>query len=234
MPRKHGAPWREPSALKQTAEREAAEAEQQAPPAAEPETAPEEGKKQETATTGDDTETGEEIEEKGPLSKLQDSLRELLDYDQLTEVRLALKARREDLAKHRKKGTELGVYEQDAQRRLFLLDGDDTRFGLIRIFEREQATETRDLFFDREKANGRPDSALDGTITFHTVDGQSITCTLEQLELADKIVHLRALHTAGILPEYVEKAIRDGDFWHLIEDENEAHRALAEAGGVPA
>lgn len=175
-----------------------------------------------------DTETGEVEPEKGPLSKLQDAVRDVLDFDQITEVRLALQARREDLEKHGKKGRELGVYETDADRRMRILSGDSTTFGLLRIFEREVATEQRDIFFERESPNGRkkeeaappaqdPAESTDETITFRTVDGRDITChvsQLEELHLAD----LRALHTAGILPEHVTREIHNQDFWYLVEE----------------
>lgn len=105
-----------------------------------------------------DTQTGEATEERSTLQILQDGVRRLLDYDQLQEVRHALTDRREALEKHRKKGTELGVVEHDADRRLQLLIGDTTRFGLIRIFERETVTEQVDVFFDASKPNGRPDA----------------------------------------------------------------------------
>lgn len=155
--------------------------------------------------------------EPGPLSKLQTAVRELLDFDQITEVRLALQGRREDLEKHRKKGAELGVYEPDTHRRIALLDGSDTKFGLTRIFAREEDSETRDLFFDREKENGRPDG--DDTITFRTVDGRDVTCLLDDLDLPEHLRELRALYRAGILPDRVEKAARDGDFWYEVEAE---------------
>lgn len=210
-----------------------AKGEQPVPEGKEPETT-----EAEPETTGDPETPAEEAtdepekpaDEPGPLTKLQNAVRELLDFDQITEVRLALQGRREDLEKHRKKGAELGVYEPDTHRRIGLLDGSDTKFGLVRIFAREEATETRDLFFDAEKPNGRPDAEpLDGTITFRTVDGKDITCTFEQLETAARLAEVRALHRAGILPAHVEKAIRDGDFWHLIEDEAELATAGAES-----
>lgn len=184
---------------------------------------PEQVKVDEPASAGGPTgepETPAEPEP-GPLSKLQTAVRELLDFDQISEIRLALQGRREDLEKHRKKGAELGVYEPDTHRRIALLDGSDTRFGLIRIFAREEATETRDLFFDAEKPNGRPDAEgeLDETITFRTVDGRDITCHRDKLW--EHAPDLRALFTAGTLEERLQNEIKDQDFWHEIEPEVE-------------
>lgn len=85
----------------------------------------------------------------GSLADSQNALRGLLDYDQLQEVRLALTARRSDLEKHRKKGNDLGVDENDAARRIRIIDGSDVRWGLKKLFAEEVTTYTRDLFFDR-------------------------------------------------------------------------------------
>ena len=95
--------------------------------------------------------------EPGPLTQLQEQVRALFSFDQLSEIRLALSARLEDLKKHEKKGTELGVSEPDTRYRLEILKATSETFGLLRIFAPEQLSETRDLFFDREKPNGRPD-----------------------------------------------------------------------------
>lgn len=108
-----------------------------------------------------DVQTGEEISMQGPLSDLQAKLRDLLDYDQIAEVRLALSSRSAELEKHIKKACDLGVREEDARRRVRLIDGSDTRFGLLRIFAPEQATEQRDIFFDPENPNGRTDAEQD-------------------------------------------------------------------------
>ncbi len=216
---KKGWPHREASPLKQTADREAAEVEKEPVPAGEPE-----------ETTTEDPKKPDEPEP-GPLSKLQIALQELLDYDQITEIRLALYSRETELEKHTKKGSDLGVREEDARRRLGVIRGSDLRFGLVRIFAEAPATEQRDVFFDRESPNGRPSAEI--TLTFRTMEGEEVTCTLEQLELADRIQQIRKLYQAGMLPADVEKAVKDGDFWYLIEDE-EAERALAEAGGVEA
>lgn len=93
----------------------------------------------------DDQETYESA-----LTLAQDALRVLLDYDELLEVRLALRARRGELEKHKKKGAVLGVEELDAIRRLRILDGTETEWGLLRLFAEEHTAENRDLFFDQE------------------------------------------------------------------------------------
>lgn len=162
------------------------------------------------------------VPEPGPLTKIQDAMRELLDHDQLSEIRLALGARREDLKKHEKKGTELGVSEPDARFRLDILDGTSTKFGLIKIFAPFFASETRDLFYDREKPNGRPAAKQptleETTFTFRTVDGRDITCTGGQLRNAHILMDLRAMRVAGTLPEAIEVAFREMGYAHLIED----------------
>lgn len=165
--------------------------------------------------------------EPGPLTKLQDGVRVLFDHDQLSEIRLALNARREDLKRHEKKGVELGVSEPDARFKLEILDGTSTKFGLIKIFAPIQASETRDLFFDRESPNGRPgaEESTDETITFRTVDGRDITCHRDKLW--EHAPDLRALFTAGTLPEKLEKEIKDQDFWYEIEPEAETAGAEA-------
>lgn len=187
----------------------------------------------ETAEPAEPTEPSEDEEEEeeddddetpeaGPLTKIQNAIRAVLDHDQLSEIRLALSARREDLKKHEKKGVELGVSEPDARFRLEILDGTSTKFGLTKIFAPLQASETRDLFFDREKPNGRPrakDPTVENTtFTFRTVDGRDITCTGAQLRLAHILMDLRAMRVAGTLPEAVEVAFREMGFSHLIED----------------
>ena len=100
---------------------------------------------------GVDVQTGEVLAPQSPLIELQEKLRALLDFDQLTEVRLALFSRMEELEKHLKKGSQLGIAEQDARRRILLIDGSDIRYGLARIFAAEVCAydETRDLFFDK-------------------------------------------------------------------------------------
>lgn len=103
------------------------------------------------------SEAGEKMQ--GRLSELQSKLRDLLDYDQIAEVRLALGTRETDLEKHIKKANELGVREEDARRRLRLIRSSDTRFGLLSIFAAEEATYTErtlDMFYDQERPDGRP------------------------------------------------------------------------------
>lgn len=188
-------------------------------------------------TTGE-PETGEEQPEKpaepepGPLSKLQAAVRELLDYDQIGEIRLALYSREAELEKHAKKGSDLGVREEDARRRLHVIRGDSLRFGLTRIFAPEEVTEQRDVFFDREKPNGRPDADI--SVVFVTEAGEQVTCTLEQLRVADKLLEIQKLWLADVLPASLEQQIRTAGLWHLVEGEEEAGRALAEVGGVEA
>lgn len=244
------------------AETSAPEGETNPPPgepvAAEGETA-EPGEPTEPGKDEDEEEEGhDDIPEAGPLTKTQDAIRAVLDHDQLSEIRLALSARREDLKKHEKKGVELGVSEPDARFRLEILDGTSTKFGLTKIFSALQASETRDLFFDREKPNGRPRakeaSVETATFTFRTVDGRDITCTGAQLRLAHILMDLRAMRVAGTLPEAIEVAFREMGFAHLIEDakpasnepaaeepavtefldaiDTEAASQLAEVGGV--
>lgn len=112
-------------------------------------------------TEGTEPEDQQPDEPKGPLSQLQDAVRAILDYDQIGEIRLALYSRETELEKHAKKGSDLGVREEDARRRLHVIRGDSLRFGLTRIFAPEEVTEQRDVFFDREKTNGRPMSDAD-------------------------------------------------------------------------
>lgn len=177
-----------------------------------------------------DVQTGEELKPQGPLSELQEKLRALLDYDQITEVRLALGAREGEIEKHIKKANDLGVREEDARRRLRLIRGSDTRFGLLRIFAPEETTysETRDLFFDQESPNGRPTIK----ITFRTQDGEEVTLTSEQLGLGERLVEVRELYAAGMLPADVEQSLRDGGFWHLIEDGWDEGPPAADAEGA--
>lgn len=110
--------------------------------------------------------------EPGPLSKLQAALQELLDYDQITEVRLALYSREAELEKHTKKGSDLGVREEDARRRLRVIRGSEERFGLVMIFAPVEATEQRDVFYDREKPSGRPksDAEVDQAVHDHVLE----------------------------------------------------------------
>lgn len=204
-------------------EQEETTTEPQAAASAEPEPVPEGV----DPATGEDTTTAEPEKpaepEPGPLTKLQAAIQELLDYDQITEIRLALYSRETELEKHVKKGSDLGVREEDARRRLRIVRGSDERFGLVRIFAEEIATEQRDVFFDREKANGRPDAqeVTDCTITFRTVDGRDVTCTLQQLQIAERLLEVQALYRAGILPSHVETALREQGFWHLVEEAGE-------------
>lgn len=173
----------------------------------------------------------------GPLSEIQSAIRTLLDADQIGEVRLALIARRSELEKHRKKGTDLGVRELDAMRRLRILDGDDTAFGLLLVFAPEAVSETVDMFFDATpSANGA--SAEEPaevarweptTVTFRTVDGRDITTTPEGLAIAGTLLEVRALHRAGILPSNVERVFRERDLWHLVEDAGADSEQLAGA-----
>lgn len=184
---------------------------------------------QETTEAEDTTKEPTRAERmQGRLVELQEKLRGLIDYDQVAEIRLALSSRSADLEKHVKKAGELGVREEDARRRIRLIQGSDTRFGLLRIFAPEETTEQTDVFFDPSNPNGRPDA----TITFKTIDGEEIVCTLDQLEQAEKLIELRALYQAGILPGEVETAIKDGDFWHLIEADDLA--LAVETGAVSA
>lgn len=195
--------------------------------AAEPETTA--GESADEETQAEETTTDAPPEEKGPLSKLQDAVRDILDYDQIGEIRLALYSRESELEKHAKKGSDLGVREEDARRRLHVIRGDSLRFGLTRIFAPEEVTEQRDVFFDQEKPNGRP--AADETITFRTVDGRDVTChvdRLEELHLSD----LLALFTAGTMPSHLENEIRSQDFWYLIEGSDGGSEALAREVGA--
>lgn len=174
--------------------------------------------------------------EPGPLSKLQAAIRELLDYDQIGEIRLALSSRTEEIDKHLKKASALGIREDDARRRLRLIEGTEIRYGLLRLFAPEEATSQHDVFFDQQNPNGRPQA--DETITFRTVDGRDITCLRD--ELWEHAPDLRALFTAGTLTKAFQKEIKDQDFWHEIEpeeqhgQEQEAAAQLAELSGVNA
>jgi hypothetical protein len=57
----------------------------------------------------------------------------------MPDPELELDARRDELEKHQKKGGNLGVDEPDTRRRIRLLDGDTTPWGLIRLFAPESA-----------------------------------------------------------------------------------------------
>lgn len=182
--------------------------------------------------------------EPGPLSKFQTALQELLDYDQITEIRLALYSREAELEKHTKKGSDLGVREEDARRRLRVIRGSDERFGLVMIFAPAEVTEQRDVFFDREKPNGRPDAeSTDETITFRTVDGRDLTAHRDHLHEEPVLGELRALHTAGTMTDEVKRAIDDADIADLFgaweigggpDGEEEEGRELAAASEVGA
>lgn len=152
-----------------------------------PEEAPPADPAPEEQTAGEDR---PDEPEPGPLSQLQEALEALLDYDQMTEIRLALVSRAGELEKHTKKGSDLGVREEDARRRLRIIQGSDTRFGLCRIFAERPVTEQRDVFFDREKPNGRPDGHVDEFeepgVAFDPLTGEDLSEQREAAALADE------------------------------------------------
>ncbi len=85
----------------------------------------------------------------------KDRIREALDYDQIREVRLAIRARREELGKHKKKTSDLGLDAAEVRRRMEIIDGTDTDPGLLALIVPVDAYEDvegdpdqADVFFD--------------------------------------------------------------------------------------
>lgn len=89
------------------------------------------------------------------VQERRDRIQEALNYDQITEIRHAVAARREELEKLKKKEADMGLDPHEIRTRLRVIDGDETNPGLLVLIR------TVDAFVDDEADPDQMDALYD-------------------------------------------------------------------------
>lgn len=88
------------------------------------------------------------------LAERREALHDIFDYDEVRELRLALKARNAELEKLKKKEGDLGLDSHHIRERGRVINGTDTEPGLLNVivFEETIESDQADVFFDESRA----------------------------------------------------------------------------------
>lgn len=91
------------------------------------------------------------IDERTELEKRKEAVQDVIDFDSLVELRQAIIDREKNLEKLHKKEAELGLVGGETLTRLQIIQGTDTRAGLLAIFK---PLRNRDVFYDSTEPVG--------------------------------------------------------------------------------
>lgn len=87
------------------------------------------------------------------LKEKQERIHDVFDFDEVREIRLALSGRLDQLEKLEKKESELGIDAHQTRESKRMIEGTETRPGLLRVISHEKPENVQqDAFYDKDPA----------------------------------------------------------------------------------